>query len=410
MKRKRGWQALWLAMIMVFAFVARAGYVSTLEPRAFWYDAQEYLRLARGMLGHGAYLNEAGEATAFWPPGYPAFLALLGARITLARLVQALLGAMTVLLVYGISRRILNRRASLLAAALCAVYPLYIYTAGTLYPVALQSFLLSAVFLLLLSSAEMGGWLRPFLAGALGAWAVLCSASVLPLMLASLPWLWVRARRHRRGALRPVLLFLLPMLLIVGGWTLRNAVHFHRPVIVSLNGGYNFWLGNYPGVKAATGNRWTKEMEAEYHALSQEHPGEAELDRALTRRAMEYVKADPGRFLTLSLSKAVNLWRLWPQPMTEDRPGLNSEKLVSILSYGLALPFALAFLFASLRRSPEAWLALLWFAAATAMHAVTLSKFRFRLPLDAVLLVFAAGGLAALSRRLGLRILEDRRA
>jgi 4-amino-4-deoxy-L-arabinose transferase-like glycosyltransferase len=355
-----------------------------------------------------AYLAPDGSATAFWPPGYPAFLSVLGSQIMNIRLAQALLGAITVLLVYTLGREFLSRRQALLAAFFAAVYPLYIYTAGSLFPVVYLAFLITLIFALLVRSLEEGTGLRAFLAGIFGALATLTSAAVLPALLLSIPWLWIEGERKRRGrGLRLALLFALPLILIVGAWTARNVGHFQRPVLVSLNGGYNFWLGNYPGVNAKTGNRWTPEMEAEYHALSQEHTGEAELDLALRNRAIEFIRENPVRFIGLSFSKGLNLWRLYPLPMTEDRPGLNAEKLISIFSYGLALPFALFFLFTTLKRWAGSRLALIFFLTYTAVHAVILSKFRFRLPLDGILIVLAAGGVGKALKMIGWRFLED---
>ncbi len=397
-----------LVLIFLLALLARVAYVWTLDPQIFWYDGQEYQRLAHGIMEQGAYLAEDGSPTAFWPPGYPAFLALLGAEVTPVRIVQALLGALTALLVYALARRYLGRRQSLLAAALTAIYPLYIYTAGSFYPVALLAFLICSIFLLLLRALQKGGRLGVFLAGLLGGYATLISASALPAMLLTIPWLWIEGEREKRRRGRSLALyFALALVLVVGGWTARNASHFGRPIPVSLNGGYNLWLGNYPGVKATTGNRWTEEMQEEYRALAEENPGEAALDTALRSKAFEYIGESPGRFLGLSIAKGLNLWRLYPQPMTEDRPGLNAEKLISILSYGVALPFALFFLLVSLKRWPGARLALIFFLAYTAIHAVVLSKFRFRLPLDGILLIFAAGGLGALLKTFGWKILED---
>jgi hypothetical protein len=405
---QRSRTGLMLILLVLLALLARVAYISTLEPEIFWYDGQEYQRLARGIMDQGAYLAEDGSPTAFWPPGYPAFLAILGADVLLVRVVQALLGSLAVFLIFLLARRFLGHRQSLLAAALSAIYPLYIYTAGSFYPVALLTVLLTSVFILLLQSVEKGGRFRAILAGLLGGFASLTTAAALPAMALTIPWLWFEGNRNARGRGRGLsIVFALMLVLVVGGWTARNVSHFGRPVLVSLNGGYNFWLGNYPGVKATTGNRWTDQMQTEYHTLAAQNPGEAELDAALRSRAWEFIRKDPLRFVGLSAAKGLNLWRLYPQPMTEDRPGLNAEKLISICSYGLALPFALFFLFISLRKWPGARLALIFFLAYTAVHAVVLSKFRFRLPLDGILLVFTAGGLGMLMKTFGWKILED---
>jgi hypothetical protein len=164
-------------------------------------------------------------------------------------------------------------------------------------------------------------------------------------------------------------------------------------------------------VKASTGNR------AEVPGMEQEAAGiwslpgnEATRDSAFTRRALEYIAADIPRFLGLSLSKSLELWAFDPRPMTEDRPRLGLELLASLLSYGLLLPFALAWLFVSLPRSRVALLVLLLFIVYSMVHAVILSKVRFRLPLDTFVIIYGAGGMVAAFRALNRRWLAKRGA
>ncbi|MDP6419035.1 MAG: glycosyltransferase family 39 protein [Candidatus Krumholzibacteria bacterium] len=401
MKRWR-WDQ-WLGVMTLLAFLLRLIWILTLESRIFWYDGQEYLRLAHSILSGAGYRDANGDPTAYWPPGYPFFVAVSGAKILGVRLMQALLGALTVPLAFLAARRIFGTRPALLAAFFVTIYPLYIYAAGSFYAISLQTLLMLSVFALCHRALEKDRQSSALLAGIFGAWAALTSASALPALLLAAAWL--KTERWRRGSLRRgfrlALVFILPILLSVGAWTLRNHHHFGRPVPVSLNGGYNFWLGNSPGVKATTGNRWTEEMQEEFAEISLANPGEAALDAALYERGKEYVAKDPAGFVKLSLSKAVNLWRLWPAPMTEDRPGLDLEKVISVLSYGLLLPFGLFGVFRALRSSSAARLALLFFLSYTALHAFFIAKFRFRLPLDAILFLYAAGVLADLASRLG---------
>ena len=181
-------------------------------------------------------------------------------------------------------------------------------------------------------------------------------------------------------------------------------------MLVSTNGGYNLWLGNHPGVKASTGNRAEVPGMEEEAARFWSLPGnEATRDSAFTRQALEYIAADVPRFLRLSLSKSLELWALYQKPMTEDRPRLSLEKLASILSYGLLLPFALVWLFASLPRSRVAVLVLLLFLTYSMVHAIILSKVRFRLPLDPFVIIYGSGGVVASVRALSRRWLAKPR-
>lgn len=428
-----------LALILLAALVIRLVYVLSLEPRITWYDGREYSRLAVGLVEGRGYSTPWGTPTAFWPPGYPFFLAAIysvtGVSVTAVRICEAVLGSLVCLLAYLIARqcagrgadRGAGRSAALAAAAIAAAYPLHVYTVGSFFSVTLQTALVGAVAYCLLRAAARGSGACALIGGVLGGWAVLTAASVLPALLLGALWMaWVRARAGDDGAsrldpalttgapgitaagntaaarMRPrlwpaarlAILFLLPLLLIAGAWAARNQQAFGRPVLVSLNGGSNFWLGNYPGVTAATGNRWTPEMRAAWSALRDRYPDEAERDQAFYRQGIEFVQADPARFIWLSLSKAVYLWHLWPQPMTDQGHPEALVILGSVLSYGVLLLPALIGLGRALSRRREAWLVLLFCLSYSAVHALYISKVRFRLPLDTFVIVYAVVGLS----------------
>jgi 4-amino-4-deoxy-L-arabinose transferase-like glycosyltransferase len=411
-------EAVVLALICLLALVIRLAYVLTLQPRSFWFDGEQYSRLATGLLDHGSYLNDRGRPSAYWPPGYPLFLAaiyqLFGVNIVAVRVVQCLVGAATVAVVHRIARRVLDRSGAWLAALATALYPMFIYSAGADMPVTLQIALIAGGVLLTLVAVERNSARAALGAGLLGAWATLVAGSALPAFLWFALWMvWSRdgaaGRGHSRN-LRLALVCLLPIVLVVGAWTVRNQRAFGRTVLVSTNAGYNLWLGNHPGVKASTGNRAERPgagevpgMEAEAARIWALPGNEATRDSAFTRRALEIIAADVPRFLRLSLSKSLELWALYPRPMSEDRPRLSIEKLASLLSYGLLLPFALAWLFVSLPRSRVALLVLVLFLIHSLVHAVILSKVRFRLPLDIFVIIYGCGGIVAAVRALGRR-------
>jgi hypothetical protein len=177
-------------------------------------------------------------------------------------------------------------------------------------------------------------------------------------------------------------------------------------VIVSSNGGYNFWLGNYPKTKASTGNRDVPGRMQATKALRAAHQDEVELERAFYKEGLRFVREQPGRFITLSITKAANLWHLYPRPASVQLSKM--QVIASALSYGLMLPFAFYWLFSRLRRSPGARLAFLLFLAFTLTHAVYISKVRFRLPLDALIVILAVGGISSLAAKFKWNFLENK--
>jgi 4-amino-4-deoxy-L-arabinose transferase-like glycosyltransferase len=394
----------WLLATFALALLVRLAWALHLPPTIDFFDGRQYSRLALGLLREHAYLNPKGHPSAFWPPGYPALLAgvyaLAGPSVVAVRIVQCVLDAATALVAYALARRVLDARGAVLAALATALYPLYVYSAATFFPASLLVLLLGLVVLLLLVALERRSLAIAALAGLLGGWAALTAASSLPALLACAAWTGAQVacpdRTVRVPGLRIAAVFLLPLTLVVGLWTARNERVFHAPVLVSTNGGYNFWLGNYPGVRAETGNGpETPAMAAEADAIWASPGTEQTRDAAFWRTGAAHVRADVPAFLRLSAAKALHFWSVVPTTVTAARPRAPIEALASWLSYGLLLPFAIAWLLRTLPRDPVARLVLLLALVYTAEHALVLSKVRFRLPLDLFVIVYGCGGLVA---------------
>jgi 4-amino-4-deoxy-L-arabinose transferase-like glycosyltransferase len=410
---RRGW--ILLLLVVIAALLVRLVFVLTLSDEPLWHDAREYDALARELNASGEYRTGEGAPTAFWPPGYPGFLAgiyrWIDPGVTAARIVQALLGALTCWLLYRVAERLADRRVAILSALGLAIYPLLIYTTGTLYPVTLVAFLWVAVICLLFG-ARAEHRLRFLGAGLLAGAIALTTPSALVAILAAAIWIgWHLTRSAPRGGRRTgwrpwraVLLFLLPVVLLTGGWAVRNARVLGDPAIGSTNGGFNLWLGNHPDATATRGNRLTPEMQTEMGQIFADHRGdEVARDRAFFARARDYIRDEPLRFLALSATKAVNLWRLYPQPMSTAEEDAAGRRWLSLLSYGLLLPFAILGAAWQARRDRRAWLFLLLALAYTVVHAVFISKVRFRLPLDPFVILLGVIGIVMLWDRVWRR-------
>src|SRR5262245_53953467 len=97
-------------------------------------DQREYLELGRNLLRHGELkLHDRrfeADMYAYRAPGYPALIALCGAKLRVIRLAQAAIDASTVLGVYILARRWLSERAGFYAALVVAINPFLIYFTG----------------------------------------------------------------------------------------------------------------------------------------------------------------------------------------------------------------------------------------------------------------------------------------
>jgi 4-amino-4-deoxy-L-arabinose transferase-like glycosyltransferase len=396
----------WVLAILLVALALRLGAALSIGPGIHWSDGREYDGFSCSIAQNRAYLSPGGHPSAWRPPFYPAFLFIASRNTTVARIIQSCIGAITILLVHAIALRLVGRRMAILAALFTALYPLYIYAAAVYYPIVILTLLVGAAFLLLIGAVEENSGAKALWAGLLGGIAILTKGSYLVPFGFALFWImWENRRRGIiRNGLRLAVLFLIPTLLVTAAWSVRNYRVLGAFVPVSTNSGYNFWIGNFPGTKATTGNRSVPGRMEEEAALKIQYPGEAELDRAFYQKGLEYIKADPGRFVVLSITKALNFWRFYPTPMSREPKAW--EKAACILSYGVLLPFGIYWLIRSARGSPGARLIIVMFLSSTVFHAVFVSKVRLRLPLDILLVISAAGGIGDIARRLKVRLLE----
>jgi hypothetical protein len=183
--------------------------------------------------------------------------------------------------------------------------------------------------------------------------------------------------------------------------TLFNYRRFGRPVLLNTNAGFAFFWANHP----VYGDRFQALLDpalGTYQGLVPEELrglNEAELDSALLGRGLAFVAADPARYLRLSLSRVPVYFQFWP---SADSSGPSN--LVRTASFGLALPFMLLgtalWLLGALRGGQPgglgapAGLLLLFALVYSGVHLLSWALIRYRLPVDAVMLVFAANGLA----------------
>jgi hypothetical protein len=125
---------------------------------------------------------------------------------------------------------------------------------------------------------------------------------------------------------------------------------------------------------------------------------ESKLDRYLLREGLQFVLSDPGRYLLLSLSRVRAFFEFWPTP---DTTLLNNVGRTG--SFGVFLPFMVLGVILAIRRPRilmHSTLPFLFILFYTILHVLTWAMVRYRLPVDAVLIPFAALGIAVLFQRL----------
>jgi 4-amino-4-deoxy-L-arabinose transferase-like glycosyltransferase len=366
-------------------------------------DQVSYDALARSLLDGRGYsftenwypFTKANTPTAHWSFLYPLYLAgvyaLTGYHPLVARLLQGVVGgALLCFLIYKIGRRVVSEDTGLVGAGLAAVYGYFIY-----YNVALMTETFSIVLVLLILYLSLELKEEPILIRWLGlgvslGLAALLRQTVLLFAPFLLIWLFIELRTR---AMR-WWYFALPiaiMLLFVLPWTLRNYQVYREFLLLNSNAGYALYASNNPSL----GSDWRNEFVVVPIPKELTGLNEAQLDRALTQRGLEFILADPKRSLWLNLDKSLEYARFWPSSDSSRISNLNR-----VLSFGLYLPFMILGLFFSVSRWRNFVPLYLFMVIHTGIHLLSWPSPRYRLPVDAVLMVFAGLALVQLVKQI----------
>jgi 4-amino-4-deoxy-L-arabinose transferase-like glycosyltransferase len=278
-------------------------------------------------------------------------------------------------------------------------------------------------------------------------------------------WIWWVTRQRGGRTVIPALLLsgciiagtILP-------FTIDNYARFGRFVLLNTNAGYAFFWANHPIYGTHFEPILPPEMGSYQSLIPPELRGldEAALDQALLKRGLQFVLDDPIRYLRLSLSRVPTYFMFWPSPdssLISNISRLSSFGLfLPFMLYGLLLTFLnrdhqnrrepvlsatkdllteasppifqssnppsstpspnpltpnplVTSPFSSAPQPPSSpaptiaspiFLLILFTSIYTLIHLLSWALIRYRLPVDAVLLIFAALALVDIAQRLGV--------
>lgn len=402
---------LWLAVAagLVLRLAFGLGYW---VDKPLTHDEREYLILARSLAeGRGfTYTGPDGQPL----PGehfgrapiYPLILAAVisvtpgqqPSRITadgspvsvrtlsVVKVVQAWVGAFSILIVAWLARAAGGARAAIAAAALAAVYPSLVWTPAYVFSETIYgAAALGCAAWLEHERRKAGrrGWPLVW-PGMLAGAAILTRPAMLVFVALAIPWLWRRRSLAAAGA------FVLGTSAIVAPWTVRNAATHDRVVMVASEGGITFWTGNHPLATGEGDLAANPELKRANLALRAANPGLSaeDLEPIYYREAWSFIREHPAHWLWLMARKAF-------YTVVPIGPSYRLHSPLyfwaSVLPYLTMVPFAVfGWRILSIRRRlPEALLLL--GASSVLVGLVFFPQERFRIPVIDPLLIVLAG-------------------
>jgi 4-amino-4-deoxy-L-arabinose transferase-like glycosyltransferase len=403
---------LWVAGLFVLALAARLAFVLIVDRTSMGFnDARFYHGFADSLVDGDGYARADGTPTAQWPPGFSFVLSLVyrftGPDPLAGEVMNAVLGALTVPLLYVATLRAFGRRAALVAAGWLAVMPGPILWADVLFSETLYAFAVVAVFALL-ATLPARWWSVLVLGLVIGGAALVRGEGlflVVPVVVA-----WWRTVGLRNLALRTVGLGA-AVVLAVAPWTIRNYAQLDAFVPISSNVGATFWAGHNPsayGGPTYYGN---------YDRFSDDVlERELESSRYLRGEAFDYLFSHPLEELGLIPRKLINLNRGDSEVLVPingvqggDEPPLDPQatKQIGVVAdvfwYSLlAVTIASVALWGRrLWRQPVGRAAMAFIATSLVLYGfLYFGSYRYRFPLEPLMIMLSAPLVASIwSRR-----------
>ena len=432
--------------VIVLAIAVRAVAILVLQSHTVPNSTYEHGAIAANLLaGRGFSIRFLGAEgpTSQQAPLYPFLVAgayALGGVATprallMLQMGQAALGGMLAFVVLKLAREVApeSPRLAWLAGVIAAGHPTLVYAATHVQAALLAATLLTATVASGFRAGRTGHGRDAVATGMLLA-ALTLTDPILALALPGVGWAVVQGQGPRRAA-RPVALVAMTSALGVTPWTVRNALVHGELVPIKSTFGYAFWQGNCAmsegtdkvvrasveralrrgqgGLRGVNRALWAARHEAGYlddialtaadYRMLGSVP-ELERSRRLFRRALDDLGAEPGRYLRLCLRRFRYFWLFdETNPKTRNALYRGSHLALTVMA---ALGWLLSGPGSRWRLGPTVLTA----ALIATFHTCTIVSARFHIPLEPLMALWAAAGIAGVRLHLpGPAVVQPRR-
>jgi 4-amino-4-deoxy-L-arabinose transferase-like glycosyltransferase len=427
--------ALLVAALLIAALGVRIAYIEHTPFKAI-NDAGTYNRLASMIATTGDYHTGSAPGsgaggsrgpTAYFPPGFPYFLAAVDiltghqaghkAAIGPERIAQAVAGTVAVGLIGLVALEAFGAGAALAAMAIAAFYPVLIELSGTLVAENLLIvFELAAVWtaLRIRNARRPYAWIAA--TGVLTGLATLTHQNAILLLVPLALAAWAVARREpdrtrprSRALAAPTILLILTTCATIAPWTIRNAVELHHLIPVSDESGITL-VGTYNPDSAAFGPvpyKWRF-----YFKIPQDHRlmasagryQEVALGDTLQSQALHYIGDHPLAPLQVAYDNTLRMFELegsYAWHASALAIGLHVDVArTGVLAFWVLCLLALLGAFTQRARRAPRWLWLVPLLLALSVVFVNVETPRFREPIDPFLIMLAGCAIATALQRL----------
>jgi 4-amino-4-deoxy-L-arabinose transferase-like glycosyltransferase len=372
-------------IIFILAFATRLVFILLIPHHPLVSDDKDYDRLGFSLSQGEGYVNSLGEPTAFRPPIYPLFLGIIyyiaGHDLFWVRFMQAILGAGICLLIYLIATIIFDRTIANISGFLCCFYPPLIVWTSEIMSETLFTFLLLLGIWKIISRNNYRSLL---ISGIIFGFALLTRGNLIFFFPFLFYWIFLS---RKRNFLKATAILMSGVLLILLPWTFRNYNRLHSFVPLANISGITFY-NSYVAPDRGFGFTSLKGVNDEYYRLK----SETEQSNYLMRKAIEYIKKSPKKVVKLTALKLLH----FIYPFDGYWYSLSFGSKYNIF-WGMVFCFSLVGIVHHIK-DKDIHKKLIYFLLVSFFICtiVFYGSPRFRLPLEPLLICFAASGMIRL--------------
>ncbi len=400
-RRSARFDIISMSVLFALALILRLLFIFSPHGNVVTPDGILYGNIATHILQGQGFIQDVRSYFIAVPPLYPIFLAFVYAVFGVGNsiavlIIQALLGALTVVFVYKTAEELFNHWAGLFAGGLFSIYSVSIYWTGFVLTETLFTFLV-VVFTYVLARL-----LRPrstyWTAGLLGfIWGIACLTRPHLLFFIPLLWTLLFIVQKRRG-LKLAGISTVLLLITIAPWIGYLYTEYGCVIPIASHGGLALWCGNSPFVNP---DRYYSSKLYANNALFAAQLREGmnlppcEQDRFFRNAALQFIISHPSTFVHNIYRKFVLFWK--PFNLHMKVSGISVLDKIIILtdrwSLILFLPGLLFSLFPkqSFKRNQTLLWLILYYSLIVSVNIIV-SRGRYRLP--AMPLVAIYGGFA----------------
>jgi 4-amino-4-deoxy-L-arabinose transferase-like glycosyltransferase len=324
------------------------------------------------------------------------------------RYTMALIGALVVLMVGLLGRRLGGDRVGLIAALIAAVYPNMWIPDALLFPEPIARLCVLAALLLALRCRVRPSTLVLLGLGAACGLAALARSELLLLLpLLAIPQAWRLRRAGARKMLVVVLTATAGTAVVVGPWVAFNLSRFKDPVYIATNDGLTLAGANCDAAYEGSGiGLWFSGPCTAVSAGTAHPADESQVSEAERSKALSYIRAHSRRLPLVIAARIARTWGVYrPVDMVGYEVNENKPRWASwagLLSFYPVFVGAIAgaVILARRRARHVLWIICVPLLTTTIIVALTSGQVRHRAVAEPVLVVLSAVAVgAALDRR-----------